>query len=83
MSDLMDEQSELKYVEEVKKISQMFVHQQYSGRVLVFMLLLGYICDRLAMECEAFLEQVEDILDLDVSEHCHFTRFRWPRVKPS
>jgi len=54
------------YAEEIKDILQMFIHQQYTGRVLVFLLLLGYLCESLSKECEKFTEELDDIMGMDV-----------------
>ena len=67
VSELMDEQEIAKYADEIKDILQMFIHQQYTGRVLVFLLLLGYLCESLSKECENFTEELDDIMGMDVS----------------
>ena len=67
VSELIDEQAIAKYTDEIKDILQMFIHQQYTGRVLVFLLLLGYLCESLSKECENFTEELDDIMGMDVS----------------
>jgi hypothetical protein len=67
VSELIDEQAIVKYTDEIKDILQMFIHQQYTGRVLVFLLLLGYLCESLSKECENFTEELDDIMGMDVS----------------
>jgi hypothetical protein len=65
--DLMNEPIVASYVREVREILQMFIHQQYTGRALVFVLLLGYMCENLALECEKFMEQLNNITGMGVS----------------
>jgi hypothetical protein len=67
VSDLLDEPAVAKYVEEINGILQMFIHQQYTGRTLVFMLLLGYFCESLSRECENFMGELDKIMGMDVS----------------
>jgi hypothetical protein len=67
ISELIDEQAIVKYTDEIKDILQMFIHQQHTGRVLVFLLLLGYLCESLSKECENFTEELDDIMGMDVS----------------
>lgn len=65
MSELIDETTAWKYAQEVREIMQMFVHQHYTGRVLVFLLLLSYLCEGLAVECENFQDELEKIMEMD------------------
>jgi hypothetical protein len=67
ISELTDEQELVKYADEIKDIMQMFIHQQYTGRALVFLLLLGYLCESLSKECENFTNELDDIMGMDVS----------------
>jgi hypothetical protein len=45
----------------------MFIHQQDTGRQLVFLLLLGYMCEKLATECDRFMTELDRIMNLNVS----------------
>ena len=67
ISDLFDERDVLSYANEAAQILQMFIHQQFTGRVLVFALVLGYFCESLAVECEGVSQAVDDITGMDVS----------------
>lgn len=64
--DLIDERMVVKYAAEIKTILQMFIHQQYTGRALVFTYLLGQICKALSMECERFMNQIDKIMGVKV-----------------
>jgi len=68
VSDLIDEESVLQYTMEARQICQMFIHQQYTARALVFILLLGYLCDSLSIECENFMDELTSIMGMDVSK---------------
>ena len=68
ISDLIDEESVLQYTMEARQICQMFIHQQYTARALVFILLLGYLCDSLSIECENFMDELTIIMGMDVSK---------------
>ncbi|KAI0134259.1 hypothetical protein BJ170DRAFT_192466 [Xylariales sp. AK1849] len=43
---------------------QRFIHQQSTGRCLVFLMLLGHLCEKLAIEYEAVLTQLDVIVGL-------------------
>jgi len=64
--DLVDEKTVSRYAEKINDILQIFIHQQYTGRALVFLLLLGCLCEALSKECENFMEEVDRIMGLDV-----------------
>lgn len=53
-------------------VLQLFIHQQASGRCLVFLILLGHLCEKLADEYESMLNQLNTVVDLGVSLHEHF-----------
>jgi hypothetical protein len=65
VSKLIDETKAQRYAEKAREIMQMFIHQHYTGRVLVFLLLLGYLCKSLAIECENFIEELDRIMGMD------------------
>jgi hypothetical protein len=52
VSELVDEQAVAKYTDEIKDILQMFIYQQITGRALMFLMLLGHLCESLSKECE-------------------------------
>lgn len=65
--ELFDEAAALAHAREAAEILQMFIHQQDTGRALVFLLLLGYICEALAGECEGFIQELDGIMTRNVS----------------
>ena len=65
--ELFDEDEVAKYAGEVSHTLQMFIHQQATGRQLAFLLLLGYLCERLAEECECFMQALDGIMRYNVS----------------
>ena len=66
MCELIEESAMSTYIIEIMKIQQMFIHQQYAGRALCFLLLLGYMCQSLAIECESFAEELDKIMGMEV-----------------
>jgi len=74
--ELFDESQVAKYASEVAHTLQMFIHQQDTGRQLAFLLLLGYVCERLAEECECFMKALDGIMRYDVN-NCHFSTERF------
>jgi hypothetical protein len=52
----------------VRRTLQRFLHLQGVGRCLVFLVLLGHLCQKLAKEYEAILDQLDTIVGLGVSE---------------
>jgi len=65
--ELFSEKEVAEYASEVSHTLQMFIHQQYTGRELVFLLLLGYMCEKLAKECDCFMTELDGIMNLNVS----------------
>lgn len=65
--ELFSEEEMTGHVREAARVMQMFIHQQYSGRSLVFLMLLGHICNQLAQECSRFVEELKDIVPSRVS----------------
>lgn len=49
------------------RILQRFIHQQANGRCLIFLILLGHMCEKLATEYEIILTVLESIVGLGVS----------------
>jgi hypothetical protein len=56
-------------VNSLPAVLQSFIYQQASGRCLVFLILLGHLCERLAKEHEKMLKQLNTVVDLGVSRH--------------
>ncbi len=48
------------------KILEKFIHQQASGRCLSFLLLLGHLCEKLAVEYGKVLKRLDDIMEIGV-----------------
>jgi len=67
LNELIDEKDAAKLSREVQDVLQMFIHQQYTARPLVALLLTGYFCEQIAVECENFTEQLDMIMGMDVS----------------
>ncbi|EXJ75798.1 uncharacterized protein A1O5_00305 [Cladophialophora psammophila CBS 110553] len=65
ISELFDEAEVKEYRNEIKDILQMFIHQQYTGRVLAFLLLLGHMCESLSKECDKFADQMDHIMGMN------------------
>ncbi|GAB1312834.1 hypothetical protein MFIFM68171_03044 [Madurella fahalii] len=63
ISGLVDKGTLPKYTSEIADIMQIFIYQQFTDRVLTCALLLGYLCESLALECEGFFEQVGRVAD--------------------
>jgi hypothetical protein len=65
--EVIDEEALTVYVDQIADRLQIFIHQQYSGRILCFLLLLGHLCESLCEECEKFTEELDNIMDMNVS----------------
>ncbi|KAM0809294.1 hypothetical protein AB5N19_09637 [Seiridium cardinale] len=48
----------------VRRVQQKFIHQQNTGRCLVFLVLLGHLCEKLADEYENILERLDAVVGL-------------------
>ncbi|KAK4443437.1 hypothetical protein QBC34DRAFT_443388 [Podospora aff. communis PSN243] len=59
--ELFSEAQAATYALEAAETLQMFIHEQDTGRALVFMLLLGYMCEALAGECDVFIKELDQI----------------------
>jgi len=66
--ELFDEADMARYTTEAMGILQLFLHQQHTGRCLVFLLFLGYMCDRMAEECDRFTVELRALVNLSVSK---------------
>jgi len=67
ISSILDESIVTQCAEDTTEILEMFIHQQCSGRVLVFIMFLGHICEKPARENEYFLHTLDTVMDMDVS----------------
>lgn len=65
--ELFSETQAASYALEAAETLQMFIHEQDTGRALVFMLLLGYMCEALARECDIFIKELDEITGRSVS----------------
>lgn len=63
-SSLTDSQSLSSPVGFLPKLMQRFIHQQTCSRCLVFLVLLGHLCEKLAGEYETILSQLDVIVGL-------------------
>jgi hypothetical protein len=78
VSSIMDESVIAQCANVTTDILEMFIHQQYSGRSLVFIMFLGHICEKLARENEHFLHTLDSVMDMDVSSISIFTHLKQP-----
>ena len=67
-SPLTDAHSLQAHVKSLREIVQLFIHQQAAGRCLVFLILLGHLCENLAKEYEAIMSELNKSVGLGV---CH------------
>ncbi|TAQ88865.1 hypothetical protein B7494_g2796 [Chlorociboria aeruginascens] len=67
ISALFDHPTVSNHCKEAASIIGMFIHQQSTGRSLVFLIFLGYICEKLADQSEKFLHDWEHGMGIDVS----------------
>lgn len=71
-SSLVDEKIMAANIDSISLIIRQFIHQQRIGRGLVFIFLLGCICEKLVGEYKVFIERLEDFVGLGVSTcHCY------------
>jgi hypothetical protein len=66
ISSILEEPVIALCAEDSTDVLEMFKHQQYSGRSLVFIMFLGYICESLAQKNEHFLHTLDTVMDMDV-----------------
>lgn len=52
------------HVKSLHETIQLFIHQQVVGRCLVFLILLGHLCEKLAKEYEAILSELNKSVGL-------------------
>lgn len=72
ISSILEESTVAQCAEDTTDLLEMFKHQQYSGRTLVFIMFLGYICESLAHKNEQFLHTLDKVMDMDVGFHSHW-----------
>lgn len=63
-------------IDPILEALQGFVHQPFSGRCLVFLALLGALCESLSKEYEAILKELTQAIKLGVSH----TQFHKPHI---
>jgi hypothetical protein len=66
-SSLTDFKSIKNSIDRLPDILQLFIHQQASGRCLVFLIILEHICEKLASEYTKILEHFDRVVELGVS----------------
>jgi hypothetical protein len=66
-SSLTDFKSIKNSIKRLPEILQLFIHQQASGRCIVFLIILEHICEKLASEYSRILEHLDSIVELGVS----------------
>lgn len=67
ISELLDKQLLHDIGEQARILWQRFVHQPQTARCLVFFLILGLLCQKIAEQYKNAIEVVSSILNLDVS----------------
>jgi hypothetical protein len=67
-SSLTDADSITPPIHSLPNVLQRFIHQQACGRCLVFLILLGHLCEKLAGEYEMILSRLDIIVGLGVSQ---------------
>lgn len=65
-SPLTNAKSIQKKVDGLPRVLQHFIHQQATGRCLVFLIMLGHICGKLATEYNGILEHLDTVAELEV-----------------
>ncbi len=65
-SSLTDADSIAEPIQTLPNVLQIFIHQQACGRCLVFLILLGHLCEKLAGEYEMILSRLDVIVGLGV-----------------
>lgn len=54
--------------ENLPSVLQTFLHQQASGRCLIFLILLGHVCEKLANDYGDILNRLDEVVELGVSK---------------
>lgn len=66
-SSLTNSEQILAPLHSLPRLLERFIHQQACGRCLVFLVLLGHLCEKLAGEYEIILSRLDIIVGLGVS----------------
>jgi hypothetical protein len=67
ISELIDKKEIEDIVEKARILWQKFIHQPQTGRCLVFLLVLGKLCQEVTKTYEEAINKLTSILELDVS----------------
>jgi hypothetical protein len=67
ISELIDEKEMKDIVEKARILWQKFIHQPQTGRCLVFLLVVGKLCQEVTKTYEEAINKLTSILELDVS----------------
>ena len=67
LCELFSEKDVLWYASDMSYTLQTFIHQQYAGRHLAFLLVLGYMREKPVNECDCFMTELDGIMNLNVS----------------
>ena len=67
VSELIDDKKMGHIVIAARKLWQKFIHQPQTARCLVFLLILGEICQKLARDYKEAIKVLKSVLKLDVS----------------
>ena len=69
LGESSDHHSMTDYTNQVKEITQLFIHQQSIGRRLAFVILVGHLCSDLTKEYNKIIEYLEKLMKFSVSFH--------------
>jgi hypothetical protein len=69
LSSLTDPKAIMTTIDRFPRVLQLFLHQQASGRCLIFFMILGHICGKLTSEYNEILEHLDNVVELGVSHH--------------
>ncbi len=66
-SELLDDGDLAAIVDDARKLWQKFIHQPQTARCLVFLLILGQLCQKVTQNYEDAMKELTALLDLNVS----------------
>jgi hypothetical protein len=73
-SSLTDSKMVKEDIDRLPRILHLFIHRQATGRCLVFLIILGHICGKLATEYTGILKHLDSAVELGVSSLRHNDR---------
>jgi hypothetical protein len=70
-TSLADSQTIKDSMKSLLRVLHLFIHKPTTGRCLVFLLILGHVCEKLAVEYRSILEYLDSVVQLGVSQ-CYY-----------